>query len=108
MSSGEPQSPLEQQLGRLKSVKSIGDPSKRQRTVIKFGVSLLGIIVFYALVYQARLGVMHEIVHDEIGNDEGLIAEKPGMNSDRARQFLNRSFQYIETVPASKLDPYVE
>jgi Trk K+ transport system NAD-binding subunit len=55
MSSGKPQSPLEHQLARLKSVESVSDLSERQRTVIKFGVSLVCVIVLYALVYQAGM-----------------------------------------------------
>jgi Trk K+ transport system NAD-binding subunit len=55
MSSGKPQSPLEHQLSRLESVESISDLSERQRTVIKFGVSLVCVILLYALVYQAGM-----------------------------------------------------
>jgi Trk K+ transport system NAD-binding subunit len=55
MSSGKPQSPLEHQLSRLESVESISDLSARQRTVIKFGVSLVCVILVYAVVYQAGM-----------------------------------------------------
>ncbi|MFC6723250.1 potassium channel family protein [Halobium palmae] len=52
MSSSRPGSPLEQQLKRLSSVESISDLSERQWTVLKFGIALTGVIVFYAIVYN--------------------------------------------------------
>jgi Trk K+ transport system NAD-binding subunit len=55
MSSGKPQSPLKHQLSRLESVESISDLSARQRTVIKFAVSLVCVILLYAVVYQAGM-----------------------------------------------------
>ncbi len=55
MSSGKPQSPLEHQLSRLESVESISDLSERQWTVIKFGVSLVCVLLVYALIYQAGM-----------------------------------------------------
>jgi predicted nucleic acid-binding protein len=49
-----------------------------------------------------------EVVHDEIRNYENLIVEKSGMSLDRVQQFIDLLFQYIETVPASELYPYIE
>ena len=49
-----------------------------------------------------------EVVHDGIKNYENLIVEKPGMDANRVQQFIDLSFQYIETVPASEFYSYIE
>ncbi|MFC6988456.1 PIN domain-containing protein [Haloplanus sp. GCM10025708] len=49
-----------------------------------------------------------EVVHDEIGNYEGLIVEQSRLSSDRVQQFIDLLFQYIEVVPASEFYPYIE
>jgi len=49
-----------------------------------------------------------EVVHDGIKNYENLIVEKSGMDANRVQQFIDLSFQYIETVPASEFYSYIE
>ncbi|SDY78114.1 PIN domain-containing protein [Halopenitus persicus] len=47
-------------------------------------------------------------VHDEIGNYEGLIVEKSGMEPARVAQFIDLLFQYIEVTSASEFHPAIE
>ncbi|SEH46489.1 Predicted nucleic acid-binding protein, contains PIN domain [Halopenitus malekzadehii] len=47
-------------------------------------------------------------VHDEIGNYEGLIVEKSGMEPARVAQFIDLLFQYIEVTSASEFYPAIE
>jgi Trk K+ transport system NAD-binding subunit len=60
MSSGKPQSPLEHQLARLRSVESINDLSDRQRTVIKFTLALTGVILLYTVIYHIGMVRLEE------------------------------------------------
>ena len=60
MSSGKPQSPLEHQLARLRSVESINDLSDRQRTVIKFTLALTGVILLYSVIYHIGMVRLEE------------------------------------------------
>ncbi|EMA40498.1 potassium channel family protein [Halococcus hamelinensis] len=55
MSSEKPQGPLEQQLRQLRSVSSLEDLTNRQRTVVKYIVVLVSVLVSYAVIYQAGM-----------------------------------------------------
>ena len=55
MSSEKPQGPLEQQLRQLRSVSSVEDLTNRQRTVVKFLVTLVSVLVGYAVIYQTGM-----------------------------------------------------
>ncbi len=44
-------------------------------------------------------------VYDGVENDEELIVQKSGMDSERVTQFIDLLFQYIDVVPASEFYP---
>lgn len=58
MSSEKPEGPLDQQLCHLRSIDSLNDLTGRQRTVVKFIVALVSVILFYAFVYNAGMATL--------------------------------------------------
>ena len=71
MSSEKPQGPLEQQLRQLRSVSSVEDLTNRQRTVVKFLVTLVSVLVGYAVIYQAGMRTVHPVGQIRFAEVEG-------------------------------------